>query len=347
MASSAAKDSASRDRATLRDIALDTGLSMSTVSQALRGAGRISEATRARVAEASARLAYRANVSALHMRGACTGLVGLVATVPDSTSWSVGDLDFLVRCERAFCDVALGSDRYPVMLSGSSVSGAIGVLPVDGVAVIDPGPNDPLLRLLEERGVAYVTLGRDVLSDASDEWVVDNDKLGITRVALDGLYQRGMRRSLLLTADTGQNYMTDVAQAYDAWGEAHPDVTTTTAVLPLPFDAAQAARVVSDACRDGVDTIYLAVEPALTAVLDAVAAEGLSIPDDVQLLATTDSTRAQSLVPAISAVDLQPAALGERLFALLEQRVSGAVPDAVERLVAADVRWRDSTRALV
>jgi DNA-binding LacI/PurR family transcriptional regulator len=333
-----------RDRATLRHIAADTGLSMSTVSQALRGAGRISEATRQRVVEASSRLAYRANVSALHMRGARTGLVGLVAKVPDATSWSVSDLDFLVRCERGFCDVALKRSRYPVMLSGASVADAIGTLPVDGVAVIDPGPDDPLLRLLEERSVPYVTLGRDVLREAPTPWVVDNDKREITRFALDGLRTRGMRHALLVTADTGQNYMTDVADAFVEWGEAHPDVATVTTILPLPFDAAEATRRVREACRAGVDTVYLAVEAALPAVLDAVAAEGRSIPRDVQVLTTTDSTRAQTAQPAVSAIDLHPRALGERLFALLEQRISGAGADAVDRQVAAEVHWRESTR---
>jgi DNA-binding LacI/PurR family transcriptional regulator len=332
-------------RATLRDLAADTGLSVSTVSQALRGAGRISEATRERVRQASARLAYRANVSARHMRGARTGLVGLVAEVPDATSWGVSELDFLVRCERAFCDAALARGRYPVLLSGPVLAGAIGSLPVDGVAVIDPRPHDPILDLLEDRAIPHVTLGRDVARVAPDAWIVDNDKAAITRLALDGLYARGMRNALLVTADTGQNYMTDVADAFTAWGSGRDDVTTAVAVLPLPFAPEAAVERVRRACEGGVDTVYLAVEAALPAVLEAVAAAGRRIPGDVQLLATSDSTRAQTSHPRVSAVDLHPTDLGERLFAQLEHRLAATDAGESDRTVPATIRWRESTRA--
>lgn len=335
-----------RDRSTLRDIAADTGLSLSTVSQALRGAGRISEATRLRVHEASERLSYRANISALHMRGARTGLVGLVAEVPDATSWGVSDLDFLVRCERAFCDAALTEGRYPVLLSSALVGRAVGTLPVDGIAVIDPRADDPLLELLDERGVPYVALGRDVARAGDPTWVVDNDKSAITRQALDGLYARGMRNVRLIVADSGQSYMTDVADAVRAWSAERPDVLASITVLPLPFDPRDAAGQAATACQEGVDTIYLAVEAALPAVLEGIAVAGRSIPGDVQILATTDSTRAQTARPQISAVDLHPEALGARLFDVLEERLSGggASDRRVERLVTADVRWRESTR---
>ncbi|MGO2110672.1 MAG: LacI family DNA-binding transcriptional regulator [Pseudoclavibacter sp.] len=333
-----------RDRATLRDIAAETGVSMSTVSQALRGTGRISIGTRERVFEAAERRGYRANVSALHMRGARTGLVGLVASLPDSATWSVGDLDFLVRCERAFSDAALTRDRYPVMLSGTSVVDAIGSLPVDGVAVIDPGRNDSLLRLLDAKGMPYATLGRDVSRTVPQPWVVDNDKVEITRRALDGLLDRGMQRALLVAADTGQNYMTDVVDAFNVWGSEHGQVDTTVAMLPLPLEAADVTSRVRNACADGIDTIYLAVEAALRTVLDSIVSAGFEVPVDVQVLTTTDSVTARTATPAISSVDLHPESLGERLLELLELRIGGVEPNTVHRLVPAGITWRASTR---
>lgn len=333
-----------RDRSTLRDVAAATGLSLSTVSQALRGAGRISDATRERVREASERLAYRANVSALHMRGARTGLVGLVAELPDATSWGVGDLDFLVRCERAFCDAALAAGRYPVLLSAASVADAVASLPVDGIAVVDPRAGDPLLALLDERSVPYATLGRDILRSGDPLWTVDNDKRAITRAALEGLHARGMRRALLITADAGQNYMTDVAETFTAWAVAHPDVAASVTVLPLPFSPRDARAQVRRACADGVDTIYLAVEAALPAVLEGITASGCRIPDDVQVIVTSDSIRAQTSQPSVSAVDLHPASLGGRLFELLEVRISNGDADALQRVVPAELRWRGSSR---
>jgi DNA-binding LacI/PurR family transcriptional regulator len=237
-----------------------------------------------------------------------------------------------------------------VLLSSPLVGGAVGALPVDGIAVIDPRADDPLLELLDERRIPYVALGRDVARPGDPVWVVDNDKAAITREALEGLYERGMRNVRLIMADSGQSYMTDVADAVLSWSSRHPDVQSSIAVLPLPFDPREAAAQAAAACQEGIDTIYLAVEAALPSVLDGIAAAGRSIPDDVQILATTDSTRAQTARPRISAIDLHPEALGARLFEVLEERLSagvrsgGGLGSGIGRIVPAEVRWRESTR---
>ena len=64
---------------TMRDIALATGVSQSTVSRVLSGtptAVPIAEATRQRVTETAERLGYRPNPLARGLRGAPTMLLG-------------------------------------------------------------------------------------------------------------------------------------------------------------------------------------------------------------------------------------------------------------------------------
>lgn len=65
----------------LKDIARDLGVSMITVSKALRGKGDISEETRQRVLKRMAELNYRPNMLARGLAGGKTYIVGLV--VPD------------------------------------------------------------------------------------------------------------------------------------------------------------------------------------------------------------------------------------------------------------------------
>ena len=221
--------------------------------------------------------------------------------------------------------------------------GAIAFCLSTASAVIDPRANDPLLELLDERAVPYATLGRDIKRLGAPVSVVNNDKRAITGEALDGLHARGMRNVLLVMADAGQSYMTDVADAVKEWAGDRADVVAAVAVLPLPFRPRNAVDRVRQACREGTDTIYLAVEAALPAVLEGIAAAGCRIPEDVQVLATTDSTQAQLAQPPVSAVDLQPAALGQRLFGLLKARVGGDAAD-IDRIVTARFPWRDSTR---
>ena len=65
----------------LKDIARDLGVSLMTVSKALRGAGDISEKTRQRVLKRMAELNYRPNLLARGLASGRTSIVGLV--VPD------------------------------------------------------------------------------------------------------------------------------------------------------------------------------------------------------------------------------------------------------------------------
>lgn len=65
----------------LKDIARDLGVSVITVSKALRGAGDISEKTRQRVLKRMAELNYRPNMLARGLASGKTSIVGLV--VPD------------------------------------------------------------------------------------------------------------------------------------------------------------------------------------------------------------------------------------------------------------------------
>lgn len=67
-------------RATLREVALDAGVSPSTVSRALAGNPAISKQTRDRVFHSAAKLNYVPNLQARGLRSAASTAVGL--TIP-------------------------------------------------------------------------------------------------------------------------------------------------------------------------------------------------------------------------------------------------------------------------
>lgn len=65
-------------KTTIHDVARAAGVSVTTVSQVLAGKGRISSDTVARVTEAAEQLGYRRNPSAAALRGAGSGVIGLI-----------------------------------------------------------------------------------------------------------------------------------------------------------------------------------------------------------------------------------------------------------------------------
>ena len=69
--------------ATLKDIALRTGLSMNTVSRALRQSGYVSRETSEKVSLAAKELNYRPNRAARELRSSCSRSIAVVAESGD------------------------------------------------------------------------------------------------------------------------------------------------------------------------------------------------------------------------------------------------------------------------
>src|SRR5262249_56914243 len=68
-------------RPTIHDVAKAAGVSVTTVSHALNGKGRVDPATRARVAQVVGTLGYRANRHAQGLRSGRSGALGLLLPV--------------------------------------------------------------------------------------------------------------------------------------------------------------------------------------------------------------------------------------------------------------------------
>ncbi|MCF6525758.1 LacI family DNA-binding transcriptional regulator [Streptomyces sp. JJ36] len=76
--------------ADISDVARQAGVSTATVSRALRGVGRVAEATRHRVLEAAEQLGYSVSPSASRLASGRTGTVAVV--VPFVSRWSFGQV---------------------------------------------------------------------------------------------------------------------------------------------------------------------------------------------------------------------------------------------------------------
>jgi DNA-binding LacI/PurR family transcriptional regulator len=72
-------------RATIQDVATLSGLSICTVSRALRGLPKVSENAQQMVADAAAKLGYKASSAAARLAGGTTGSIAIIA--PTATTW--------------------------------------------------------------------------------------------------------------------------------------------------------------------------------------------------------------------------------------------------------------------
>jgi DNA-binding LacI/PurR family transcriptional regulator len=325
-------------------VAAAAGVSPTTVSHALNGMGRLSDATRQHVLDVAARLDYRANPSARNMRSAASGIIAVINQLSAGASFQASDLEYIMRLNQAICSAAWERDCYPTLLPSGVDAAFLSRIPLDGAILADPVRGDETLRALDELGIPAVTVGRDSALDPERQWSADNDIGAATTAALDHLAAGGAQRVCLVSADTGQTYMTDAVDAYRRWCAARGEPARLH-VLGAPFSAADCFTAVLRECSGPrpADALYLVVEALVRPALDAVAEAGLTVPDQVQVVVASDSVMARAGRPALTAVDLHPDEIGAAALDLLSSRIAGEQPRTT--LIPARLVVRGSTRA--
>lgn len=176
-------------RVTITDVARRSGMSISTVSQALNGTGRISEPTKLLVRKAADELGYIPDSRARSMRSSRSRAVGLL--VPDIRNAYFSELVYAVQDQLyrqgyapligvSSCEESRAEDFYRILLSRH----------MDGVIVVPDGPTSPMLTTLLQSDFPVVFVDRPETS-APDAPLVDSDPtLGLVG-ALNALVAEG------------------------------------------------------------------------------------------------------------------------------------------------------------
>ena len=200
----------------IKDVAAAAGVSITTVSHALNGKGRLPETTRQRVTDVAERLGYQPSALARGLAGGRTGLLALDGLVVDDLALAVGDFDyFMQRDERR----DLGGARARLLPDAAADATRGGRCSTSSRSTARSSstrsPATPIVDLLDKRGVPVVTTGRRPTADDDGYWV-DNDHVAGTRAMLDHLAEQGAPRIALLTAPVLSSYTVDALAAFEA-----------------------------------------------------------------------------------------------------------------------------------
>lgn len=162
-------------RITMRDVAKEAGVALSTVSHFLNGTAPVSPKTQQKIIAAIERLHYRPDLTARNLKRRRTNALGLF--VPDITN------PFYAELARGVTDVARESG-YSVILYATSYESEleedfmelVEQHQVDGIVVSYSFLNEGLWRRLEESGIPAVLVDVYPMNDRWPSVVVDNER---------------------------------------------------------------------------------------------------------------------------------------------------------------------------
>ncbi|MDF3291362.1 LacI family DNA-binding transcriptional regulator [Streptomyces silvisoli] len=310
------------ERAGIRDVAAAAGVSITTVSDALNGKGRLPDATRRHVREVANRLGYRPSAAARTLRTGRSGLIGLTVTTYGEEPFTFTEFAYFAEMARAATSAALARGYALVILPASSRHDVWSNVALDGTVVIDPSDHDPVVADLVRQGIPVVSDGRPAGNLPVHAWV-DNDHEQAVLGILEHLADSGARRIGLLTGTSTDTYTRLSTTAYLNWCER---VGQEPVYESYPAHDPCAGAVAADrllARPDRPDAVYGLFDPNGTDLLAAARRYGLRVPEDLLLVCCSERAAYATTEPPISTLSLKPGRIGTAVVQLLIDAIEG------------------------
>lgn len=328
---------------TIRQVATRAGVSVTTVSHAFSGRGRVDPGTRERVVAAAEALGYRPNRSAQSLRlGKTRTLALLLPAAPSGEDTNVLlAADFYVTLANVAARAAFDHDYALMLLPPLEVRPGVAAPAIDGAIVVDPVRNDGRLQALHAAGVPTVTIERDP-GHPEDPWWVAPDNPGNARMVLDHLAASGASRVALLSVDVDAGWAVENEEAYRAWcAERRQRPIVERASLAHLVESTEQAvhRLLRRARRP--DGLFVLAELFGPRALTSAQAAGVRIPGELLIAAGHDSRAAQLSHPGLTAVNTSPESQAGAAVELLLARLAGEQPS--HRTIPGRLQARGST----
>ncbi|MBB6406615.1 LacI family DNA-binding transcriptional regulator [Arthrobacter sp. AZCC_0090] len=312
-------------RSTIREVAREAGVSVTTVSHALSGKGIVAESTRAKVVETARRLRYRPNAVASGLRNNRLGILALVLRPLDTLeSFLPEGVDYFLRFAGAASLSALEHGYGLMLLSDPTLPDAPSIsLAADGFIITEPVENDPVIDLLQAEGIPLLTVGKDLGRPHYDAWI-EPRTAKITRHVLDHLEENGAARVAIAIGTDRNSWNITTEASYREWCSERgqePIVVTQRETSGTLGGRAIGEEILS--MTDRPDAVYCLTGRHAAGMMARLGEAGIASPADILIVAGSDSEQTRNSVPPISAIDLEPEVLARAAIAALVEQLVG------------------------
>jgi LacI family transcriptional regulator len=329
------------DSPTIRDVAAAAGVAIGTVSRVLNDHKSVSEDVRRRVVKAIKKLKYEPDRVAQSMR------LGKTRTVAFATrDISIPGFGAIVNA----AEEALRSSGYTLLLTitDESKERELSLLRmfqqrrVDGVIMATSNEGDAeLSKHLKSAGLPIVLLDRD--KPPQLDAVTLDHRRGI-RAATEHLHALGHTRIALLTGTPStrpaHERLLGFKEAVAGFGKRSSDGIIRTGGFSAEFGFRETSSLLVRSTRP--TAIIAGGMAMLGGVLRAIRAHGLSIPDDISLVAGADNDLAALATPSMTAVRWGGTDEGRIAVQLLLNRLSNPAAPVQRVMLSTELVTRAS-----
>lgn len=325
-------------RVTIKDVAREAGVSITTVSHALSGQGALRQETRDRIVELARRMQYIPDWNGQNLKSAKTGLLGFF------TSSISGYYGVLVDAMYAECKANGYGMEIFIFDSGENLLKLLMGKRVDGAVILHSGLKEEQERHLQDMEFPLVYLDRESQGKHISSVLFASYESG--RMAAEYLYSMGNRRILVLK---GVDYTYDGKMrqsGFEDYMRERGCPLEEGYILNCWFDRRAAYQETKAFLQKGLplpDAVFAANDDSAFGCIRALREAGYSVPEDISILGCDDVELSQWYAPALTTIRTHIREQGSLAMRELVGLVQGDKGGEIHR-IAGEIIERSSCR---
>jgi LacI family transcriptional regulator len=337
-------------KSTLKQIALELGVSVSTVSKALNDSPEISEPTKIKIQEFAKLKNYKPNITAINLKNRSTRTIGVIIPnilnsffakvftgieeVADKKGYNI------ITC---ISNESLAKEIHTMqMLSNSTVDGFILSISEEAQKLHEYQHFNDIIK----DGTPIVMFDRIANEVNCDKVVVDDFESAIN--ATQHLIDTGCKRIALFSSidnlSVGKLRAKGYFEALQKNGMATDMDLVVLADSDEEFDV-----IVADLFKNNkIDGIFAVNEHVSVASIKMGLKNGYKIPDDLSVIGFADGVWSRRLTPSLSTVSQHGPEIGRAAATLLIEKLKNKSEEYNYKttVIETELRQRESTRKL-
>lgn len=304
---------------TLKDIAAQVGVDISTVSKVLQGAPiRVSPATRDEIHRVAQEMNYRPNTVARGLRKRKSGAVALV--VPTITNYLYPEIVRGVQDAAESTGTVLFLFKTSPEQPEEQITSVVAQGRVDGLLFADDMPSPNFHHRLDAEKIPFVSLNR--LDVDGVHAVALDDRAGFDAQAA---YLTSLgHRQMVFIAVSPQSYVATICEEVFSNGLVSRGAPVPL-VLRCDFYGNDIHRVVEELVASDRRPTAIATASVLVAIrlMAELRAKGISVPKDISVIGYHDSPAAAGFLDGVTTVRMPSYQQGRRGMERLLQVIDG------------------------
>ena len=326
----------------LKDLAKELNISISTVSRALKDHPDISREMKEKVKQLAAERNYTPNPLAMGLLKQETRMIGIV--VPDLVTHFyasiISGIESVAKENGYFAVIA--SSNESIVKEKESIENLLKAR-VEGLIVCMSRETDNTehFEKLISRDIPLVMFDRVCLSDKVPAVIADN--ADASKKIVEHFYSKGYRRIAYVSGPENLSISTERMNGYWAGIKACGLTPNKNLVenCDLTFESAKTAMNRLLQLPDIPDAVYGINDTVAFGLMNAIKEAGLKIPDDIGVVGFTDEFHSVVVSPALTSVTHPTFEMGQQIAQLFFKRLTE--PHVETRIVKTQLIERESS----